>query len=332
MEWMKGVTVTGFGFGLQRFAENQDGSEEDDPNVPDDDENLDNEDDEGEGGEVDLAALKRQAGAKPSNDDEADEEDSQEEADSEADDQAGKQDGKPADKTEKPARVEIPPELQPEVDRLIQDRLARDRRVQSEAIKKATEEQINATLRANYGLDLAGVQTLLDQKRIEEIQYEHGWDEQKAKEALDREKELARLRAREQEIEAREKATVLIRQYETDKAKYSSDANTQKYMTEIDEFSQGGTMVPFEAARNFVLGAHMQEILQATARAGEQRVLASQARQQAKAPAQVKPAGGSGQSESFGLTPDEISIAKRLGLKPADYAKEKAKITKERRR
>jgi len=237
---------------------------------------------------------------------------------------------------EKPAEGEDEPEITPElekviedrvnervvteVNRIIQSRLARDRKTQD----VAKFEQLT-------GMSLEQATEMVTQNIIAAKADELGISEEEARAIVAKDQELAGLKA-ERTVEQQQKADIdaAMQQvkYLQDKQAYMSKPKLARVlkdcMAEIDAFTQNGTLLPFEDGVKYVLGNKLVsgELLNKVQEGAEKKAIANQQRQPKAAP-QAK--GNGSKSDTVVLSKEERQIAANLGLSEKEYAEEKLK-------
>jgi len=274
-------------FKLQLFAEPE-GTEDDDPEDVDDE--LEQDDDD-----LDIEAL-------VSGEEETEEDDgaeSEEEAEQEPDEYA--------------STAEAKTFTEEDVNRIIQERLARDRK--SQAVREL--EQIT-------GMGIDDIIAYTRNNKIEARAEELGISTDEARAMLEKEERLAKI---EQELAEERRQREFITKtiaYNQAKAKYANNPLIKKYEKEIDAFSGNGMIADFEVAMNYILGQKVidGEILNDIKAAAEQKTLANVAKRSKVAP---EKGGQGGVSLASSLTKQEKLIAAALGISPKEYARNKGK-------
>lgn len=247
---------------------------------------------------------------------EADEEDDAEEAEVEGEEAEGQE--KPGEKApgdavdgDKPAKLVIPPELQPEIDRIVRDRLGRDRK----ATSVAKLEQI-------YGKPLELILPELEQQQKAQFEQKvrtfaesNGVTEEFAREILTMRQDQERIL--HQSATATRQATI---------AQQKADLRSQPFFKEleadVDDLLAGDSSLDFRTAFIYLRGERLPELLQQQEKRVEQRVIGDVRNRQK---AQVKTGATSGDSPSA-VTPRTRQLAKLFGVPVEELAKrEKAK-------
>jgi len=205
-----------------------------------------------------------------------------------------------------------------EVNRIIQSRLARDRKTQEvaeiESLTGMTLEQVKQTVLKN----------IVDAK-AEEL----GISEEEAKAIVAKDHKIAGLEAErkiEKEQQAEYQAAMQQVKYLQDKQSYMSKPKLARILkdcaAEIDEFTKNGSILSFEDGMKYVLGNKLAtgELLQKVQAGSEQKAKANLQRQ-GKATPQGKVS--SSKSDTLALTKLEKQIAANLGVSEKEYAAEK---------
>ena len=243
---------------------------------------------------------------------------------------AAKQDTKPAEKMYTKA------ELQAEIDRVLADRLARER-AKIDADKQFEKRQAEADAEAK---------TYWSEMQADQEKYfvNLGFDEAEAKKLatkeVKREQRIARLENElvnaKQQIEVTGKSTGYERQKQ---AVLSGNPQlvpyANMYAAEIDAFSQGGAIVDYETAMNLILGQKFAsgELLKKVKTTAEQKTLANvNGRQKVKVESANLPGS---KSEQVVLSPFQKKFAAGVGLPEKEMASavmEQQKMKKKRGR
>jgi len=256
-----------------------------------------------------------------------DEEDEPEEEETPEEDTAKPDQEKKADPAEEEDAKPKVTLTQEELDRIITERLARDRRVRAEeeaarAEQKSREDQYHRQVQARYDAKV---------KRFTDL----GFDEEVAKaaayEEVEKEVRLAQL---ESELAERKKQDAKI----TGMIQYNQQKNevlakiplAAKYIKEIDAFAQSGAVLDFETAASYVIGQKVAsgELLNDIRTAAEQKTLANIGKR-----AKTKVEGGSlpgDTSRQVTLSPQERKLCRNLGLTEKEWIESKQKTSKKR--
>lgn len=220
------------------------------------------------------------------------------------------------EKTEEHTPEHEPKFTQEDVNRIIAERLSRDRK--SQLVKE---------LESLVGMDISGIVDYARQQRVVQKAEELGIPEEDAERILKSEEKMEeaerRMAAYEQQLQAFQSVVL----YGQEKSKYLSNPLVKKYEREIDNFARGGLECGFVPAMNYVLGQKVLsgEITKQMQNAAEQKTLANISKRSKIA---VEKATGAAPDKSSYLTPQEKQIAARLGLSYKEYAEEKIKLNK----
>ncbi|GEM_PF-2054703 len=289
-----------------------DGSSDDDPNAPDDD-----------GDDESLESLLGIDG-----EDESDEDDLEDEPDDEGGEKPGEK-GEPEEKKDEPGPKAVVM-TQEELDRIIADRLTRDRRVREEQDAQKNEQQrreaeFKQQIDARYN---AKVKQLTDL----------GYDEDSAKAAAldDVQNHIRIIRLENELVESKKQSgkVAAMTRYNADKNEVlSKNPIAAKYVKEIDNFSQSGTVVDFETAMNYVLGQKLAsgELMKEIKATTEQKTLANINKRQ-KTRVEGASQSGKATGTQVELSRTEKLLAKNLGLTEKEYADGKREQTIKKRR
>lgn len=298
-----------FEFDLQLFAD-LDGAEDDNPDIGDDGDFDDDDTQEDVSLEVILASI--------GDDDEepGDHDESEEDGD----------DGKNHNQEDDDIESIINQRVIEEVNRIIPQRLARDRKTQMvqelEQMTGMTLEQIKEQVIENAVMDTADRMGISEEEAREIVLAKYENAGLKA-EKTSKEQEEAELSAAQRQIN-----------YLKDKTEYSRKPKLARVLTkevikEIDKFTQNGTLLSFEDGMKYVLGAKLAtgELIERVQAGAANKAKRNNTR------ATVPQSRGSGnKSKSTALTKEERYIAASLGISEKEYAAEKTKRENERRR
>ena len=266
------------------------------------------------------------------------------EDDAEGDD-TGEEDVKPdANKKEPDVKPEKPAEkmytkaeLQAEIDRVLADRLARER-AKLDADKQAEKRQAQAEAEAK---------TYWSEMQTDQEKYfvNLGFDEAEAKKLavkeVKREQRIARLEQQNAQLAQQVEVTGKSTGYDRQKQAVLS-GNPQlvpyanMYAAEIDAFSQNGAVVDFETAMNFIIGQKFAsgELLKKVKTTAEQKTLANvNGRKKLNVEGANLPGGKV--AEQVVLTPFQEKFAAGTGLSRKDMVSavsEQQKMKKKRGR
>ena len=179
----------------------------------------------------------------------------------------GKKNEKPDDKT--------PPSktfTQEEVDRIIAERLARDRRVQEEKVNQEREAEkqkadMDKWFAERYEAEI---------KKWTDIGYEEKDAAKLAQEDVAKEFRIMKAEQELEQMKQQQAQSGKKSGYMAERAKaISEDPLIKKYIDEIDDFAQHGTVLDFDTAVNFVIGKHRHELLSSVKTTTEQKTLAN---------------------------------------------------------
>ncbi|GAB7387359.1 hypothetical protein BSNK01_11950 [Bacillaceae bacterium] len=305
---------------LQFFAgqvepgEDDDLTEDEDMGTQEEDTDEDAESEE----DVDFSAI---FGDDEDEDDEEEdneeEQEEQEENDENAEESGTEQEEEPQDL---PRTTETVPQFTPEqqayINRIVQERLSRDRKTQ--AVRRLEQET---------GMDIDEIVEYVRKNKIQAYAEEHGLTEEEARDIIEKEERLRELEERTRYYEQQQQEQQRMWAYQQQKQRFLHDPLVRKYEKEIDAFSQYGRLVDFEPAMNFILGEKLRsgELLQEIRRGAEQKTLASVQKRSKVTP---QSASVSGKSAIPELTAQEKRLAKALGISPKEYAMQKKALKK----
>lgn len=287
---------------LQYFAEP---AENDDPNIPDEIEDIEEITDENIDEELE-SLFKEELEA-------VSEEENNEENKAEEQEEVTKQ--LENEQEEDNSQNKTPTFTQDDVNRIVQERLARDRK-----------SQLVRELEELAGMDIEGIVNYARQNRIRAKAEEMGISEEEAQRIIENEEKAKIMEEQMKELQAQQQATIKAIKYGQDKLKYINNPLVKKYEKEIDDFAQGGLMLEFEPAMNYILGQKLLngELLEQMKEGIEKKTLANVTKRSKIA---VEKTQTGGQSSEY-LSPTERRIAAMLGVSPKEYLEEKQKIQK----
>jgi len=205
-----------------------------------------------------------------------------------------------------------------ELNRIIPERLARDRKTQ----QVAQLEQLT-------GMDLEGITQTVINNMVDAKAEELGISEEEARAIVTDKLENVGLkteRAIEKQQQAEVNAAMQQVNYLKDKTMFMAKPKISRiikqYEAEIDSFTQNGKVLSFEDGMKYVLGTKLAtgELLQKV-QAGAEQKAARSLKKTTKATPQSKSAGI--KSDAAALTRQEKIIAANLGISEKEYAKEK---------
>lgn len=207
---------------------------------------------------------------------------------------------------------------QADVERIIEQRLGRDR-------KAKTVRELEAII----GKPLEEFVEEVRRQQVEAIADKYGITEEEAREFLEQQAQLREFQQRQKELEEQQKIIQAKLQYVEDKRRAMSDPRRaqliRQFEDEIDQIAEQFN-VPFDVAARYVIGDKMLsgDLTGRLEEAAKQRVLRS--KDNAAAPVSGRSGGASGPV----LTPAERALAKALGLSAQEWAEEKAKMQRRR--
>jgi len=301
------------------FLNNLEGVEDDDLSTSKDDVSVDDDaDDE----DASLEEILAKIGA-----DGDEEDDEAEEAAEEPEPEVEEEAAEPAKEDEPDIEAIVNQRVIEEVNRIIPQRLARDRKTQ-----QVQELEMLA------GMSLEDIRGQVYQNKVSDTAEQMGISEEEAKKIVDQQYENAGLKAEKtskEQQEAEVSAAMRKVQYLQDKTDYTKKPKLARILTkdilaEIDTFTQKGSALPFEDGLKYVLGSKLAT--------GEliEKVQAG-AVNKAKATATVRAAtpqskGSGNKSEGVTLTRQEKIMAANLGVSEKEFAAEKIKEVNRKQR
>jgi len=282
-------------------VEDDDGREDEKVNDPEDEEDVDLE--------------KLMAEIKEDDMDDDDDSDDDEKSEEEPEDETGK--GKKPSTSEDDLEAIVNQRVIAEVNRIIPERLARDRKTQQvQQLEKIT------------GISLEQITKNVIDNMVAEKADELGCSEDEARKIVEKDIELANIKLeKEQETEQKQVESTVMQQvqYLQDKTAFLQKPKLSKlikeFEAEIDAFSQKGQILDFETAMNQILGQKLAtgELLKKVQAGAEQKAIRGNEKRSKSAPAVQK----GGNTSTATLTKEERLIAAQLGVSEAEYAKEK---------
>lgn len=210
---------------------------------------------------------------------------------------------------------------QEDLERIIGERLARERKTQEEKAAQEKEAQ-----KQKEELDQWWETKYQEQMKIwVDLGYEEEVAAKLAGADVAKEYRLWQAEERIKQYEQQQKAGSKTSQYVADRAAaIAKNPMAARYIQEIDDFAQNGTVLDFQTAMKFVLGdklasGELMDIIKTTT---EQKTLANVDKRAKKSVEK----GGSGASSGAGsLSREERLMAKRLGVSEKVYAANKKK-------
>ena len=218
---------------------------------------------------------------------------------------------------EEPPKSETKLFTQEDIDRIIGERLARERRIQEEramqeAEAKKQEQEMNRWW---------GNRQQEQIKRWTDLGYEEEVAVNLAREDVAREYRLwqAEERLRQYEVQQQQSSKKSVYMAERAKA-ITENPLIKKYIDEIDDLAQNGTALDFELAANQIKGKYHEQEMAALAERIEQKTLANVSK---RSKMSVEKGGSAATAGAGSLNKSELAMAKRLGISPKEYAKNK---------
>lgn len=220
---------------------------------------------------------------------------------------------------EEPPKSENKLFTQEDIDRIIGERLARERRIQEEramqeAEAKKQEQEMNRWW---------GNRQQEQIKRWTDLGYEEEVAVNLAREDVAREYRLWQAEERLRQYEVQQQQGSKTTQYMTDRNEYiAKNPLAAKYIQEIDDFAQNGSVLDFQTAMKFVLGDKLiaGDLLDSIKTTTEQKTLANVSK---RSKMSVEKGGSAATAGAGSLNKSELAMAKRLGISPKEYAKNK---------
>ena len=220
-------------------------------------------------------------------------------------------------------KKEEPPKTftQADIDRIIGERLARERKTQEEQNSRLHQEQQQQQQVQQWYNDRLNAKTT----RYEEVM---GLDKDTALK-LATEDMQGELKVKQVEIQLQEQqkqvaVTQQVSKYNQDKSEtVTKNPVIAKYLKEIDEFSGGGSQLDFDTAMKYVIGGKIVsgELTNDIKTAAEQKTLKNVSKRSKIGTEK----GGQSSSTASQLTKDELLMCKALGVTPKTYAANKKK-------
>lgn len=220
---------------------------------------------------------------------------------------------------EEPPKSETKLFTQEDIDRIIGERLARERRIQEErAIQEADARKQEQEMNRWWG------NRQQEQiKRWTDLGYEEEVAVNLAREDVAKEYRLWQAEERLRQYEVQQQQRSKTTQYMTDRNEYiAKNPLAAKYIQEIDDFAQNGSVLDFQTAMKFVLGDKLiaGDLLDSIKTTTEQKTLANVSK---RSKMSVEKGGSAATAGAGSLNKSELAMAKRLGISPKEYAKNK---------
>ncbi len=214
-----------------------------------------------------------------------------------------------------------------EVNKIVQDRLARKDRQFREQYNQLNNKL--GQLEQLTGMDTDGIITHVKQAQVKARADDWGISEDEANRILENEQKANVMEKELGQQKQQNEQTQRMVQYDRDKQRHLSNPLVKQYESKIDEFAQNGSSLNFEPAMKYVLGQAMLEGSIDYEKDAEQKVLAKNKR---KGKTKPEKGGSGGGSESYNtLSKTEKVLAKNLGLSFKEFANEKQKEHKKAR-
>lgn len=201
--------------------------------------------------------------------------------------------------------------------RQVQERLARD------PLRQAAYQ-----IQQRTGKTMDQIMQELEEKeaqsQVQELMDEKNLDEDEAREYIRRERENQELR---QKMDSFQKQQA----YNTERQKYMSDPYVKKYLQEIDQFSQNGTVLDFATAKNYVIGQKVtEEGLAEDIKTGAHSKTLADMKKQSKHKVQKGSYSGGG-DETAGIDPWQKKFAAQMDV-PLEEVKKENKAERRRKK
>ncbi|MDD4890906.1 MAG: hypothetical protein PHU85_13375 [Phycisphaerae bacterium] len=251
----------------------------------------------------DKPAGEKSAEKKP----EVEEADEDEEEDEEAEEEAEEGEAHGGQESHKqPDKVVIPPELQPEVNRLMRERIARDRKAQQvaelESIYGQPIEVILPQIKAQQKAQF--------EAQVKQYAEANGLTDELARDLLETKTELHTIRY--QSKQSQRQAAI---------AKQKADMRSEPFFKEleadVDDLVAGDPNLDFKTAFIYLRGERVPQLLKQKETATEQRVI-SDVRKRAKTKVGSQTTSG---DTTGGLSQRQIQLAKQFGIPLDELAK-----------
>ncbi len=238
--------------------------------------------------------------------------------DEDDDEEEEEQEDAPAEDTEEP-EAPVEGEQEQEQSRVFtQDDV--NRIVGNARIKGREYEKVAAELQDITGMELPQIVDYIRNAQVTQFADEKGLPEEEAREILQDKQKLFQMEQQMKEFQEQQQQLG----YQQEKSKFIKDPMVKKYEREIDEFSQGGSVLTFEVAMNYVLGEKLRsgEIRDAIKSGTEKQTMANINKRAKAAPETSRVSGA---TDTTGLTKQERQLAAALGISPKEWATNKGK-------
>jgi hypothetical protein len=190
-------------------------------------------------------------------------------------------------------------------------------------------EKVEMLQHMTGGMNIDQIIDHLRSQQTQQYESEYGLPPEKAQEFVE-DKTVRRYLEKElRTLHEQQQVTAAMAGYNNEKAKFLSNPLAKKYEAEIDEVSQGGRRMGFEAAMRFVLGgkAYEGEITKNIQEATQQRAI----KEAGKKPTVTPEGAGSGGAPTQSIPPDLKRMAALFGNDPKSVAKQYQKIQRTQR-
>ena len=208
---------------------------------------------------------------------------------------------------------------QSQVNEIVQGRLAKD------ALRSRAKE-----LESLMGKPIDKILEETRQGLIQDTADEYGVSEERAQEIIAAEEKVRFLEQEQRRIQEEQQAIQAQQQYAAAKAKFANNPLAKKYESEIDNFTQNGTALDYEAGMAFILGQKVLsgELTKSIQDAAEKKTIANV---QKRKKAGVE-SGSRGAAGGPTLPREQVQMARALGLSQKDLANQIKEIEKSKRR
>lgn len=224
--------------------------------------------------------------------------------------------------------VKEPKFSQADIDRIIDGVIKKERSREDSALKRLRDLE----LRAGAPIDQLMQQVFAN--RVQQVVDTTGLDEETARRMVEQEEKVKRYEAEQERMQQEREEEKKVNTYITERNTWLADTSVtadlrafaQKYAADIEAISDGGRLMSYAVARDYVLGQKLPEIIKA-----REEAAAAKAKQAAPAKAPVA-ASGKGPSTGPVLTEQQKRMAHELlpHLSKAEAEKRYAARLKER--
>jgi len=256
---------------------------------------------------------------------EEEETDEDEEPEEEPEDKQTKQPPKQQESEKKPEKTFT----QEEVNRMIQDRLNRQRKQFEQSYTQVNSKL--AELERLTGMDVDSIATNIRQAQVKARADDWGISEDEARNILENEQKAQKMEHQLRQQQQQNEQTQRMVNYDRDKQKLMSKYPQIKgYEQEIDAFAQNGAALNFEPAMKYVLGQAILEGKIDVEKDVEQKVLAN-TKKKGKTKPEKAGSGGGADSSIDALSKQEKILARNLGLSYKDFLASKKQLEKQKK-